>query len=198
MHVPAWTVLAMLLAGCVTDEDKKAAINAVNEAFKVDYERILAEKGTRLFKVHRSEAFTAMRVSMAGLRMKTENQDESLGHLVLAAPAPLPLDTQEWRRVSDIDLPVLKRIIEPYVGAIPTVFVHFEPQGLEVVIGATFLEVEGGTEVSLTVRLREVSPPPSGWPRRSYLSPTVLNTGLKKIWDAYDQELRAGPQRSGG
>jgi hypothetical protein len=98
-----------------------------------------------------------MRVALAELGMKTEQQDLSLGHLGVAAKAPLPLTDDEWRRASDVDLPLLRRLIEPHVGAAAS-FVQFEPQGLEVVINATFLEVPGGTEVSLTVRLREIAP----------------------------------------
>ena len=188
-------LLALVVAGCVTDEDKIVAIHAVNEAFRVDYERILADKGTRVFKVRRDDAFVAMRVAMAGIRMRTENQDSLLGHLVVAAPAPLPLDDGEWRRASDADLPLLRRIIAPYVGNFSASFVQFEPQGLEVVIGATFVEAAGGTEISLTARLREIVPPKSGWPRREYLSPTVVTAGLDKIWGVFEQELRAAPQR---
>jgi hypothetical protein len=73
--------------------------------------------------------------------------------------------------------------------------VQFEPQGLEVVINATFVEVPAGTEVSLTVRLREIAPPRSGWPRREYVSPRVVGMGIEKILGTFERELRAGPQR---
>ena len=71
-------------------------------------------------------------------------------------------------------------------------FVQFEPQGLDVVINATFLEVPQGTEVALTVRLREIAPPRSGWPRREYVSPHVLTIGIEKIFGIFERELRAG------
>jgi hypothetical protein len=191
----ACALLALYLAGCVSDEDKIVAIRAVNDAFRIGYEKILTEKGTRVFKVRRDDAFTAMRVAMAGIRMRTESQDSLLGHLVVVAPAPLPLDDGEWRRASDADLPLLRKIIEPHVGGFSAAFVQFEPQGLEVVIGATFVETDAGTEISLTARLREIAPPKSGWPRREYLSPNIVVAGLDKIWGAFEQELRAAPRR---
>lgn len=186
---------AVAVGGCVSDEDKIQAITAVNAAFRVDYEKILASKGTRVFKIGRDDAFVAMRVAMAEIGMRTESQDSSLGHLVVVAPAPLPLDDGEWRKASEVDLPLLRRIIEPYVGGFSASFVHFEPAGLNVVIGAIFVETDGGTEISLTARLREIAPPKSGWPRREYLSPNVVSAGLDKIWRIFEQELRAGPQR---
>jgi hypothetical protein len=85
----------------------------------------------------------------------------------------------------------VQRLIEPHVGIVAN-FVHFEPQGLEVVINATVLEESAGAEVSLTVRLREIAPPRSGWPRREYVSPHVLNVGLEKIFAAFEHELSAG------
>ena len=70
-------------------------------------------------------------------------------------------------------------------------FINFEPQGLLVVINGTTLDSPGGSEISLTMRLREVAPPPSGMPRREYPPPTGVRLGLDKIWAQFEQELRA-------
>ena len=155
---------------------------------------MLADKGTRLFTVSRTDAFVAMRVALAELGMHTEQQDMTLGHLAVAAAAPLPLTDEEWRSASQVDLPLLHRLIEPHVGAAAG-FVQFEPQGLDVVINATFLDAPGGTEVSLTVRLRERAPPRSGWPRREYVAPRLLTVGLEKIFATFERELKVGSQR---
>ena len=186
--------LALGMAGCVSSAEKINAINAVNEGFRADYERQLAEKGTRVYPVSQAEAFVAMRVTLAQFGMRTEQQDQTLGHLAVAANAPVPLSDDEWRAASEADLPLLRRLIAPHVGAAAN-FVQFEPQGLQVVINAVFLEAPRGTEVSLTVRLREIAPPRSGWPRREYVSPHVLTVGLDKIFGSFERELRAGPQR---
>ena len=186
-------LLALALAGCASDQQKINAIQSVNQGFRAEYEKLLVERGTRVYKVKRADAFLALRVTLAGLGMKTEQQDLSLGHLAVAAAAPLPLSDEEWRSASDADLPLLRRLIEPHVGVAAN-FVKFEPQGLDVVINGTVLETGAGTEVSLTVRLREIAPPRSGWPRREYVAPHILNVGLDKIFSAYERELRAGPQ----
>jgi hypothetical protein len=187
-------VLASSLAGCATDQQKITAINAVNQGFRGEYEKMLAERGTRTYKLNRADGFVAMRVALATLGMRTEQQDVTLGHLAVAAAAPLPLSDEEWRVASQADLPLLQRLIEPHVG-VAAYFVKFEPQGLDVVINATFIERDGGTDVSLTVRLREVAPPRSGWPRREYVAPHILSVGLEKIFAAFERELSAVPQR---
>jgi hypothetical protein len=186
-------MLAMSLCACVAEPQKVSAIQAVNQGFRTEYEKLLAERGTRKVPQTRSDAFLAMRVTLAGLGMRTEQQDLSLGHLAVAAKAPLPLSEEEWRTASKADLPLLRKLIEPHVG-LASNFVQFEPEGLEVVINATFIEVTGGTEVSLTVRLRETAPPRSGWPRREYVGPALVAVGLEKIFDAFERELRAGPR----
>ena len=104
------------------------------------------------------------------------------------------MSDDEWRSASQLDLPLLRRLIQPYVGAAAN-FVQFEPQGLDVVINATFLDATAGTEVSLTVRLRERAPPRSGWPRRDYVAPHLVTVGLEKIFATFERELKAGPQR---
>jgi hypothetical protein len=194
LRVCAGALLALVLAGCASDQQKIDAIHAVNEGFRVEYEKLLAEKGARVYKLSRADAFVAMRVALAELGMRTEQQDMTLGYLAVAAKAPLPLTDEEWRSASQVDLLLLHRLIEPHVGVAAN-FVQFEPQGLEVVISAAFLEVEAGTEVSLTVRLRETAPPRSGWPRREYVAPRLLTVGLDKIFATFERELRAGPQR---
>lgn len=187
-------MLAMALIGCASDAQKISAINAVNQGFRAEYERMLAAKGTRSFKLNRAETFLALRVALAGLGMRTEQQDLTLGHLAVAAPAPWPLSDEEWRSASQADLPLLQRLIEPHVGMAAS-FVKFEPQGLDVVINATVFEAATGTEVSLTVRLREIAPPRSGWPRREYVAPHLLDMGLEKIFAALEREIRAAPKR---
>jgi hypothetical protein len=185
---------ALVLVACAGDQQKINAIKAVNLGFKVEYEKLLAEKGSRVYKMSRADAFVAMRVALAQLGLRTEKQDLALGYLSVAAAAPLPLTDAEWRSASQIDLPLLRLLIEPHVG-IAAKFVEFEPQGLDVVITATFLDAAYGTEVSITVRLRETAPPRSGWPRREYVAPQILNVGLEKIFSTFENELRAGPPR---
>ncbi len=196
-RLPAAMLIALLAAavcGCASDTEKIAAINSLNRVFRAEYEKLLVEKGSRFYPVARADAFIAMRVALAQMGLRTEQQDMSLGHLAVAAAAPLPLTGEEWRTASEADLPLLRRIIEPHVGVVAN-FVQFEPQGLDVVINAAFLDAPSGTEVSLTVRLREIAPPRSGWPRREYVSPHVLTLGLEKIFTTFERELKAGPRR---
>jgi hypothetical protein len=181
-------------AGCASDQQKINAINSVNSGFRVEYEKLLVAKGTRIYRQSRADTFIAMRVALAQMGMRTEQQDMSLGYLAVAAPAPMPLTDDEWRAASETDLPLLRRLIEPHVGVAAN-FVKFEPQGLDVLINVTVLDGSAGTEISLTMRLRETAPPRSGWPRREYASPRVLSLGLDKIFAAIEAELRAGPQR---
>ncbi len=192
-RICAAALFALALQGCASDQQKIDAINAVDKGFRVEYEKLLAKDGTHVYKVSPSEAFVAMRVTLAGMGMRTVQQDVALGHLAVEGSAPLPLTDEEWRSASQADLPLLRQLIEPYVG-LGANFVKFDPQGLNVVVNATVLEGTAGTEVSLTVRLRETAPPRSGWPRRTYIGPHILRAGLDKIFGTFENELRAGPK----
>ena len=96
----------MLVAGCVTTDDKGRAIEAINKAFRVDYEAILAKCGTRVYEVTRAEGYDAVRISLARLGMTVESQDPALGYVNVFAPAPRPLNLDEWARAADADLAV--------------------------------------------------------------------------------------------
>jgi hypothetical protein len=185
----------LLAAGCITTEDKRDAVNSINKAFRADYEAILAKDGTRVYKVSRAEAYDAERVSMARLGMTVEAQDPVLGYVNVFAPAPRPLDQEEWRQAAEADLPQTREIIGPHVGIFRHFF-NFEPKGLETVISGTVVEVAAGTEISFTARMRETAPPQSGFPRREYLPPTAVRMALAKMWAEIEREFKATYRRS--
>ena len=182
---------AATLGGCasITDDQKRGAINEVNAEFKSQYERILAEQGTRFYRVTPEEAFDTLRITLTRMGMRIGDQSPSIGYINVFAPAPLPLDQDEWLKAEAEDSPKLREIAVKHVG--PRGYLYrFEPDGLEIVINGTTLAARGGTEVSLTVRMREVKPPPSGMPRRDYAPPAAVRLGLTKIWRNFEQELR--------
>jgi hypothetical protein len=183
-------MLALAAAGCVTQEEKRDATLAVNREFQAEYERILAEKGVRTYRVKRPEAFVALLAALGRLGMRVESQEPEVGYLNVHAPAPVPLNVQEWQHAAQTDLPRIRAIARPHIGMAAD-FINFEPEGLFTVINATAVDVPGGTEVSLTMRMREFAPPKSGMPRREYPPPTAVRMGLDKIWGQFEYELRA-------
>src|SRR5205085_8397705 len=89
---------AALLVGCATDEQKRNAINEVNAEFRSEYERILAERGTRLYRVRFDEAYSALRIALARVGMRVGDQSPSIGYLHVFGSAPAPLTKDEWDR----------------------------------------------------------------------------------------------------
>ena len=182
-------LLVLGLAGCASQQDISAAISAVNKAFQADYEAMLVDKGVRTYKVRPQDAFVALHAAFAKLGMHIADQDPEIGTLSAVAPAPRPLDTSEWRQAAMVDLPRMRQIARPHVGLMAEM-ISFEPEGLEIVINATQLYVDGGTEISLTARMHETAPPRSNMPRREYPPPTAANLALDKVWRQFEQELR--------
>ncbi|HEY3046516.1 MAG TPA: hypothetical protein VGJ72_03480 [Polaromonas sp.] len=193
-HPSCWRSFALALSiamvGCASDQDKSAAINAVNQAFQADYEAMLADKGVRTYKVRRMDAFVALHATFGKLGMRVTDQDPDIGTLTADAAAPHPLNAQEWQQAAAADLPRMREIARPHVGLVAAM-IRFEPEGLEIVIHATVLDVGGGSEVSLTTRMRETAPPRTNMPRREYPPPTGVRLALDKIWRQFEQELRA-------
>jgi hypothetical protein len=187
-------VLLVLASGCVSEQQKIGAINAVNDVLRKDYERILAEDGTHTYNVPRDQAFDAMRVAFGRLGMLVADQSPDLGILTVYAPAPRPITDDEWRQAANADLPKVREIVVQRVGPLGYLFT-FEPQGLDIVVTATALPVRSGTSISLTMRMREVAPPKTGYPRREYAPPTGVRMGLRTIWAAIERELPPGSRR---
>lgn len=184
----------LLLVGCVSQETKRDAINDINAAFKAEYEAILAKQGSRVVSASPGEAFDAVNVALTKLRLVLQQQSRGLGLITAEAPAPLPLTRSEWDQAAAADLPRTKELLRRHVGVLAEFFT-FEPEGIDTVITAAIIEARGGSEVSFTMRLREVTPTKSGLPRRDYPPPTALQVGLGKLWVALDRELDAMPRK---
>ena len=182
-------VAALLTGGCATEEQIIGALNDVNQDFRQEYERILLEKGTRVYRVPRGAAYAALQGALGRLGMQVADQSPDIGYLNVRAPAPKPLSAQEWNVAAARDLPRMRELAERHVGILAR-FAKFEPDGLDIVINATALEVRDGTAIELTMRMREVRPPKSGRPRRDYPPPTAVNLGLDKIWREVDRDLK--------
>jgi hypothetical protein len=170
------------------------AFTRLNSAFQKEYERILAQRGTRTVAVRPQDAYGALHAGLVRLGMIVESQDPLAGTLTVAAPAPRPLSIEEWRAVVAADAPMMGAILCPVLGAYCKT-IRFEPDDYVIVINATVLPAAGSaSEVSLTTRMREIAPRP-GVPRRDYPPPTGVHMALDKIWASFELELGARRRR---
>jgi hypothetical protein len=194
--VLAWLGLAtvVLFASCVSQETKRDAIKDVNDTFQAEYEDTLAKNGAHVVKAPAGEAFDAVYAALVRLGLVVHEQSRDLGFISAEAPAPLPLNRSEFDRAAAIDLPKTKELLRRHLGALAEFF-HFDTEGLDTVMTATIIGVRGGSEISFTMRMRELAPAKSDLPRRDYPPPTVLRSGLDKTWDAVDRELAVLAQR---
>jgi hypothetical protein len=192
-HPALAALLAVLLAACASNESLISAAKAVSESFRVDYERILKERGTRVYPRRREDAVYRLRTAALQLGMRIESYDIDLGYVRFSGPAPQPLTLHEWGDVASADLPKMRAIVEKYVGSVLKWAVPFETDGLDIVINATAVPVSEGSEISLSMRMRELEPPQSGFPRREYPPPTGVQKGLDKIWAAIDAAMEVKP-----
>jgi hypothetical protein len=192
----AWLALAALafLAGCVSQETKRDAINDINAAFKAEYEATLAKNGTRAVAASPGDAYDAVYAAFVKLGLVVMQQSRGLGFISAEAPAPRPLDRSEWDRAAANDLPATKELLRRHIGALAELF-HFEPEGLDTVMTATIIGTSAGADISFTMRMREVAPAKSDLPRRDYPPPTALKVGLTKLWAQVDHEIAALPRR---
>jgi hypothetical protein len=179
----------LFVAGCPDQGKVGEAIVAVDQAFQVEYERVLDEHGARIYKAPQGRVFVALHAALSRLGMKVVDQDPQAGTMTVSAPAPRPLDLDEWQRAAAADTPLMHKTVCPIIGNFACQQIRFEPEGLDIVINATVLPVAAGTEVSLTTRMRQVAEPKSGMPRREYPPPTGVRMALDKMWRQLASEL---------
>ena len=80
---------AAALAGCaaIPDDQKRNAINEVNAEFRSQYERILAEQGTRFYRVSPEEAFDTLRVTLTRMGMRIGDQSPRWSLVMMSCPS---------------------------------------------------------------------------------------------------------------
>jgi hypothetical protein len=178
----------VMIAGCVSQETKRDAINDINAAFKAEYEATLDKNGTHVVNARPGCAFDSVYAALVKLRLVVRQESRGVGLITAEGPAPLPLDRDEWDRAARVDTPKAKELLRRHIGPLAELF-HFEPEGLDTVMTATIIGRPQGSEISFTMRMREVAPPQSGLPRREYPPPTALAIGLDKLWAAVDREV---------
>ena len=188
----ALLVVVALLAGCMSQETKRDAINDINAAFKAQYEAMLAKNGTRAFGVDADEAFDA---ECGGSPEPQARPRATLARPRLHQRRSGRAAAAESRRMGsrrrDADLPQAREILGRHVGPLAVLF-NFEPEGLDIVITATDHRARGGSEVSLTMRMREVAAPKSE-PAATRVSAAVGGAGgprqdLERRWTASSGE----------
>jgi len=194
--IGAWLAVVVLaiVAGCATEQNKRDAIADVNAEFQRQYEEALKKNGMHLVPASRDEAFNAVNAAFVKLGVVVREQSRDLGVISAEAPAPLPLTRGDFDRCAAIDLPKTREIIRRHLGAWAELF-NFEPNGLDTVLTATIVGAPTGSEISFTMRMREVAPARTDFPRRDYPPPNVLQCGLDKVWDAVNRELATRPKR---
>jgi hypothetical protein len=170
------------------------ALVQLNQKFKEAYERILQERGTRTDTAARPVAFEALDSALRRLGMIVESRDADAGTLTVAAPAPRPLNADEWRRVVQEDGPMMAAILCPKLGEYCRQ-IRFEPDDYVIVINAIVLPASNkGSRISLTTRMREIVDRP-GVPRREYPPPSGVRYALDKIWAEYERARAMQPWR---
>jgi len=187
-------VATVFLAACPNTQNIRDAINEINREFQKQYEETLKKNGAHMVPQSRGDAFDAVNAALVKLGFVIREQSRDLGVISAEAPAPAPLTTGEFDRCAAVDLPKTREIIRKYLGIWAETF-NFDTSGLDTVMTATIVGAPGGSEISFTMRLREVGPPKTDYPRRDYPPPNVLICGLDKTWDAVNRELAALPKR---
>lgn len=187
----AWLGLAVvaLLVGCA-EQSIRDAIGAINAEFQREYEKTVKENGTHVVSADPQDAYDAVLAALVKMGLVIKEQSRGLGVISAEAPAPTPLSKGEFDKCAAIDLPRARDIIRPYLGPLAESF-KFDAKGLDTVMTATIIGTPAGSEISFTMRLREVGPPDTRFPRRDYPPPNVTRCGLDITWNAVNRELAA-------
>jgi len=163
-------------------------MDRVNDAWRVDNERILKTSGTRTYKASKREGFRAMLIALTDMGMIVLNQNLDVGYILAKSPSPTPLTRAEWAAVKEIEEPRLRQLVGEEIGDFYAQRAVLEAGSYEVLVNAFFVERPSDLEVSIKVQLEYVGPR-AELARRHQPPPTALKYALHKGWDHFERTL---------
>lgn len=181
--------LALLLSACCPDEDGLRAVNAINDDFKADYDRLVGELGTREFDLTPTQAYIAAKSTLSEMGMTVSAEDPAAGYLRGEAQAPLPLNDEEWTRAAKADGPRFRKHVVEHCGIVGH-FYEFQPDRVNLIVDVLAVPAGAKTSVSITILMR-FKEQRADLPPRSYPPPTGLKLGLEKFWSTLERFRRS-------
>jgi len=171
----------------VTDPKVADTMTELNRYWHEGYSKALDEIGTRHYQMDRNRAFDGMIKVMESLGFQI-TMSEGNYYISVSIPAERMFSNQEWSQVRANDEPQMRKIASRILG-VKGNFARLEPEGLLIDGKITLLEIDGGTEISMTFRLNAIKPQPpeSILPRREYPPPYAARVGYEKIWRRFEK-----------
>ena len=193
--------LALMGKACdvdVTDQRVADAITEVNQTFRQGYKAMLADIGSKTYALPADKAFSVMRETLIELGFSVLHAERDY-YIAVTAPAPTPLNDQEWDRARSADGPDFRRIASRHLG-LKGKLAKLSPDGLNIDGIITLVEKGERTTIAITFRFRETrpQPPESILPRREYPPPTASRMGYEKIWKRFRAKSGVWPERRRG
>lgn len=169
-------VTTLLLSGCAATMQPN--LDQLGAFWWSENQKLLEQMGTRSYPLERMVAHRAMLVALTNLEMIVEDQDSQAGFIMARGNAPRPLSMQEWKRVEQIEAP----IIRSYVG-FP---VAFTPENKEIIVNAFILERQNDVQITLRFRKKQLGNT-YGLTVTDQAPPEAVRIALPKVWDEFER-----------
>ena len=180
--------IGVLISGCATHAELNAALIRVDEFWKQKDEELRRQFGTAAVDATTDESFEAMLNGMRTLGFSIKNKDHKSGLIYGVAPAPTPLNEEEWQKVKDVDGPEMREIVGQTLPLTSLLFfLHADEADVNVL--ASVRPLSSGSEVSFTYTIVDHKALNMGLYGSESPSPTAARIALIKAWKVFEKEL---------
>ncbi len=181
-----WIVFLGLLAGCVTNSERKNAVTSVDLYWQGKNDIYMRDSGSRYYPISRYQAFVAGLSTFASLNMLVAEQSLTTGFILASAPAPVPLSSGEWDEVVAAETEDLRSIVTREVGILGR-FTKLDPNFKDILVNLIVTEADQGSRLQLSFRL--LNKTESGKVVRTQVPPKAVQIGVQKFWAHFEKQI---------
>jgi len=168
--------LFLFLTGCAAQ--LQDGISKLDAHWRAENKSLMAQLGTRYYKLDKQKAQTAMLMALSNLELTIEQQDANSGFILAKGNAPRPLDAAEWKRVVDIETPTMHSIAGP--------FVTLTGDNYDVIVNSIMFERPSDIQVNLRFRVKFTGNT-HGLIVGDQAPPEAIRIGIPKVWDEFEK-----------
>ena len=188
-------IIMALLPACASLTEINMAQHEIDRVWKVKNDKIRQELGSALVDATPEEAFDALANTVEALGFTISEQNRDTGHLFAVAPAPKPLNEEEWEEGRKVDEPEAKAIFAKTMP-VTSLFVFLHTDEVEIHILATVLPVETGTKISFEYTIVDHKALNMGVYAPKNPPPSLARIGLIKTWKVFERQLNLVQSKS--
>jgi hypothetical protein len=181
--------------GCASKAEIQLGMDAINNTWRNTNFKYLQKYGVRVYKMDIQAAKQSSLAAMKdlGFQLNNDNTDQStkVAYLGFKGIAPAPLSKEEFKKVKEVEEPMMQAIAATEVGSFTSnMFYLSNSKDFEIIVNIKMIENLPKTNIYLDFNMYYRKPNPFIM-YGDQPPPEAVKMSIKKFWNAFDKNANS-------